>query len=134
MDIEVTSGVMATLIAEARHTAGLECCGLLLGSQEVPARITQAIPAANVHPEPARHFEIDPAALIGAYRAERNAGPVLIGFYHSHPNGHPRPSASDCAHAGGDGRLWAIIAADQVHFWRDSPQGFTEVLPVVVTV
>ena len=121
MDIEVTRDVIATLIDEARRDPGLECCGLLLGEA---GRITRAVPAANVHAEPARHFEIDPAALIGAYRAERDGGPALLGFYHSHPNGHPRPSASDCEHAGGDGRIWAIIAGGNVHFWRDGVQGF----------
>jgi len=134
--IEVTEGVIATLIGEARRQPELECCGLLLGSaggQGVAARITQAVPAANVHPEPARHFEIDPAALIGAYRAMRDGGPALIGFYHSHPNGHPRPSAVDCEHAGGDGRVWAIVAAGEVHFWRDAPQGFIALSPATVT-
>jgi len=105
----------------------------LRGRQGAAARITQAVPTANVHPEPARHFEIDPAVLIRAYRAMRDGGPALIGFYHSHPNGHPRPSAGDCEHAGGDGRIWAIVAADTVHFWRDAPQGFIAVSPLVVT-
>ena len=133
MDIEVTRDVIATLIAQARQSAGLECCGLLLGQPGMSSRITQAQPTANVHPEPARHFEIDPAALIAAYRAERNDGPALIGFYHSHPNGHPRPSADDCEHAGGDGRVWAIVAADEVHFWRDARQGFIAVSYRLVT-
>lgn len=138
MDIAVTSGVIATLIKEARKTADLECCGLLLGSpigpvRSAPPRIIDARPTPNVHSEPARHFEIDPAALIAAYRAERDGGPALIGFYHSHPNGHPRPSAEDCEHAGGDGRVWAIIAAGDVYFWQDAPQGFLAMSIAVVT-
>ncbi len=125
MDIAVTRDVIATLVEEARRSGELECCGLLL-SEEDPAQITRALPAANVHPEPTRHFEIDPVALIRAYRGQREGGPALVGFYHSHPNGHPRPSASDCEHAGGDGRVWAIIAGGEVRFWRDTRQGFVE--------
>ena len=132
MDIEVTRAVIATLLAEAERAGERECCGLLLGTAGAPARITRALPAANVHPDPTRQFEIDPAALIGAYRAERDGGPPLLGFYHSHPNGHPRPSATDCEHAGGDGRVWAIIAAGDVHFWRDAPQGFVAVAYAVL--
>lgn len=132
MDIAVTRAVIARLREEARQSADLECCGLLLGPPGAPPRITQALPAANIHPAPARHFEIDPAALIGAYRAARAGGPALLGFYHSHPNGHPRPSASDCEHAGGDGRVWAIIAGDAVHFWRDGQDGFAALSPVIV--
>ncbi len=126
MDIAVTRDVIATLVEEARRSGELECCGLLLGNPGELARITQALPAANVHTEPEQHFEIDPVALIGAYRHERAGGPTLLGFYHSHPNGHPRPSASDCEHAGGDGRVWAIIAGGEVRFWRDTRQGFVE--------
>ncbi len=130
MDIAVTRDVIATLIEEARRAGAVECCGLLLGA---PGHITRAVPAANVHPDPARQFEIDPAALIGAYRAERTGGPALLGFYHSHPTGHPRPSATDCEHAGGDGRVWAIIAFGEVQLWRDTPRGFVAASFAVVT-
>ncbi len=133
MDIAVTRDVIASLVEEARRSGELECCGLLLGDADEPGRITQALPAANVHPEPARHFEIDPVALIRAYRNARAGGPALVGFYHSHPNGHPRPSAVDCQHAGGDGRVWAIIASGGVHIWRDTRQGFVELGFRVVT-
>ncbi len=132
MDMAVTRDVIATLIGEARRSAELECCGLLLGEPGEPTRIIRALPVANVHPEPKRHFEIDPAALIGAYRAERGGGSALLGFYHSHPGGHPHPSATDCEHAGGDGRVWAIIARGDMQLWRDTSQGF-EAVPFVVT-
>jgi proteasome lid subunit RPN8/RPN11 len=133
MDIAVTRDVIATLVEEARRAGERECCGLLLGPAGELARITQALPVTNVHPEPARHFEIDPIALIRAYRSEREGGPALLGFYHSHPNGHPRPSASDCEHAGGDGRVWAIIASGEVRVWRDTAQGFVALACTVVT-
>jgi proteasome lid subunit RPN8/RPN11 len=121
MVLEVTSGTIATLIEEATRAHPLECCGLLLG--EGP-RIAEVRPAANVHPDPARHFEVDPQALIDAYRAARGGGPQVLGYYHSHPNGLAEPSASDRAAAAGDGRIWAIIAAGAVSWWRDLPDGF----------
>ena len=128
MEIGVTSGVMATLLEEAAKAHPLECCGLLLGQG---VRVQTAQPAANVHPEPARHFEIDPAALIAAHRAARVGGPQVLGYYHSHPNGRAEPSATDAAQASGDSRIWAIIAAGEVSWWRDTPGGF-EALPTRV--
>ncbi|MBS0477586.1 MAG: M67 family metallopeptidase [Proteobacteria bacterium] len=125
MAIEVTSGATATLIEEATRAFPHECCGLLLGQG---VRIECALPAANVHPDPLRHFEIDPAALIAAYRAARAGGPQVLGYYHSHPNGRAGPSETDRRAASGDGRIWAIIAAGDVLFWRDGPDGF-EALP-----
>ena len=54
----------------------------------------------------------------------------MVGYYHSHPNGHPLPSASYCAHTG-DGRVWAIVAGDAVRFYRNVGGGF-EPLPTRV--
>lgn len=125
MVIEVTSGVMATLLEEAQRADPLECCGILLGQGD---RIERALPAANVHPAPDRHFEIDPAALIGAHRAARGGGAQVLGYYHSHPNSRAAPSAQDRAQASGDGRIWAIVAAGSVTWWRDGKDCF-EPLP-----
>ena len=52
MDVEVTSGTIATLIEEAHRAHPRECCGLLLGQG---TRIGLAQPAANVHPDPEGH-------------------------------------------------------------------------------
>lgn len=122
MVVEVTSGVLATLRAEADRATPEECCGLLLGSD---SRIDGALPAANVSDEPRRRFEIDPLALLAAHKAARAGGPQVLGYYHSHPVGHPVPSAVDCEHSTGDLRIWAIIADGQVAFWRDSGKGFS---------
>lgn len=120
MGIEVSSGVVERLIAEASDAYPLEACGLLLGHE----RVEQVRPCANVHPDPARHFAIDPQALIDAHRAARGGGLQVIGYYHSHPLGPPAPSATDRAHATGDGRVWAIVGEGRVGWWRDSATGF----------
>ena len=128
MVVELTSGVTATLLEEAARAHPLECCGLLLGQGE---RVETAQPAANVHPDPHSHFEIDPAALIAAHRLARSGGPQVLGYYHSHPNGLTRPSPTDQSQASGDGRIWAIVAAVEVSWWLDTPCGF-EALPTRV--
>jgi len=129
MALEVTSGVLATLLEEARAAAPLECCGLLLGQGE---RVDAVVPAANVALDPAVRFEIDPAALFAAHRAARAGGPQILGYYHSHPSGHPVPSATDCEHSTGDLRVWAIVAGGEVAFWRDSGEGFDPIACRVV--
>ncbi|TCJ40950.1 Mov34/MPN/PAD-1 family protein [Parafrankia sp. BMG5.11] len=120
MGIEVSSGVVERLIAEAADAYPLEACGLLLGNK----RVEEVRPCANVHPDPARHFAIDPQALIDAHREARGGGPQVIGYYHSHPLGPPAPSATDRAHATGDGRVWAIVGEGRVGWWRDAATGF----------
>lgn len=112
-----------TLLAEAAGAHPNECCGVLLGQG---GRIDRVVPAANVHLEPARRFEIDPQALVDAHRAARAGGPEVVGYYHSHPAGPAEPSATDRAQASGDGHVWAIVGGDDVAFWRDDPEGFCE--------
>ncbi|WP_311269662.1 M67 family metallopeptidase [Sphingobium sp. WCS2017Hpa-17] len=95
-----------------------EVCGLLLGTA---SQIEAIIPAANVAADPARHFELDPTALIAAYRATRSGGPAIIGHYHSHPSGVASPSATDAACASPDGSLWLIIGGGEATLWRAGP-------------
>ncbi len=119
--MEVANDALQTILAEAARAAPEEACGLLLGAD---GRIIEARPAANVAPDRARHFEIDPAALIDAHRSERGGGAQLIGYYHSHPSGPAEPSATDRECAAGDGKIWAIAAQGAVRFWRDGAGGF----------
>lgn len=120
--IAVRRAALEDMVAHAAAAHPHEACGILLGED---GRITKARPAANVHPAPQTHFEIDPQALIDAHRAARaGGGPQVIGYYHSHPQGAAAPSATDRACAAGDGRIWAITAGDETTFWRDEKQGF----------
>jgi proteasome lid subunit RPN8/RPN11 len=121
MDLAISSAACAAMIEAARVAHPLEACGLLLGEG---SRIEAATVCANVHPDPAGHFEIDPAALVAAHRAARGGGAQVLGYWHSHPNGRAGPSAEDAAMAGGDGRVWAIVANGAISVWRDGPAGF----------
>lgn len=121
MQIEVTSQVLEWLAGEASAAHPLECCGLLLGQDK---RITAIQPAANIHPDPATHFEIDPQTLINAHREARSGGPQIIGYYHSHPNGLAEPSPTDQDNAARDGRIWAIVTQAGMTCWRDDDKGF----------
>jgi len=120
--LEFGSAIAATLQNHARKCAPNECCGILLGHGST---ITTALPAANVHPDPQTHFEVDPQALVDAQRRARAGGAQVLGYYHSHPRGPARPSPTDEAHASGDGRIWAIIGMQgELSLWKDAKAGF----------
>lgn len=127
MEVMLTSSVFAALLAAARAAFPQEACGILLGERRAGREHITAMHAArNVHSAPQTHFEIDPQALIDAHRAARAPGATqVIGYYHSHPNGHPEPSPTDRAQSARDGTIWAIVAGDTVQFWRDGEDGFT---------
>ena len=115
MTVRLASDAAYAILAHVRAAHPDECCGLLLGTD---SWIEEARPAANVAPDPARHFEIDPSVLIAAERGAREGGPAVLGYYHSHPDGLPEPSATDKAMAPPDGRLWLIVAQGQMALFR----------------
>jgi desampylase len=96
----------------------MEVCGLLFGRER---EVTAIQSCRNVAEHPVDSFEIDPAALIAAHKAERAGGPGVIGCYHSHPNGMARPSVRDATTAA-DG-LWIIVADGALHGWASDGRG-----------
>lgn len=132
MAVRIASCVVEVIHRAAQAVAPEEACGLLFGSERSIERVVET---ANRAPDPARHFEIDPATLIAALRAERAGGEALAGYWHSHPSGDTRPSATDAAMAAPDGRLWLIAAGGRLAAWRatgDSPA--TRFVPVVLAI
>ena len=119
--IEISRTVLGAIQAHAAADSPREACGLLFGDE---TRIDAAVRAANVADDPQRHFEIDPAALFQAVRAARAGGPMIIGYYHSHPRGHAEPSETDRRMAVPDGRLWLIVGGGEVTAWRSGKNGF----------
>lgn len=119
MGLRISSCVIELIQRAAAEAAPLEACGLLFGSDGVE----RASVAANVSDDPARRFEIDPAALIAALKAERTGGDQVIGYWHSHPSGDATPSVTDAAMAAADGKLWVIVAGEVLTAWRARTSG-----------
>lgn len=117
MIVHIASRLMDRILDEAARNRA-EICGLLLGGA---GRIDAITAAANVAPDPARYFELDPAVLIAAHRAARAGGPGVMGHYHSHPSGDPVPSAIDAACAAPDGSLWLIVGRGVARLWVAGP-------------
>jgi len=106
----------AQILGEARAAHPGECCGLLEGFRTPSGdefRVTALHPAQNLAPAPDR-FEIAPEDHIKAFKAARANRHLLIGCYHSHPNGRAEPSAADRAGAGEEDLLWLIAADDRL--------------------
>ena len=98
-----------------------ERCGILRGRGD---RITKLDLTENVALDPEHTFEIDPRALIDAYKRERKPRALTImGFFHTHLSGFPTPSPTDAAMATPDGKLWLIAAPGRVALWRAVTNG-----------
>lgn len=105
MTCEVRPGVLEAVILHAQETKPAECCGVLLGKD---GEIVEAVRTGNLA-DTANRFLIDPKDHIAARRAARERGLDVVGFYHSHPNSAPEPSATDLAEASYPGHLYLIV-------------------------
>lgn len=130
MELAISRALLAEIRAHAAEEPEREVCGLLLGTG---AEVSRVVRCANVAPDPRRHFEIDPAALIAAHRAGRGGGPRPIGHYHSHPSGAATPSARDAAMAE-TGSFWLIVAGDGIGCWWSVRGGAIERMFDAVTI
>jgi proteasome lid subunit RPN8/RPN11 len=72
-----------------------EACGLLAG---IKNQVQLVLPVANELHSPVR-FRMAARDQLLAFDRIDQAGLVLLGIYHSHPNGPDRPSATDIAEA-----------------------------------
>lgn len=123
--LEIAADILAAIRLAAAQAYPNEGCGLLLGIEELVRegakgspvlRVTRLVLAANLHPEPRKGFEIDPAVLVSVLRELREterkgngSGERLLGHMHSHPDAPAHPSARDLAMAGEPGQIWLIV-------------------------
>jgi desampylase len=124
----ILSGMLAEQIAaEAKAALPGECCGLLEGVMvDGEARICVLHPVRNLSAAE-DCFEIDPADHIATARLARANGHVLLGCYHSHPQGAAAPSPRDLAGAVQEGFIWLIAAPEGLAAFVYSACGFAPI-------
>lgn len=109
MTLFLPAALRARIEEEARRAFPRECCGLIEGVREGDAAALALHPAHNIAVS-ADRFEIAPDDHFKTLREARANGRVVIGCYHSHPNGEAKPSAHDLAGAGEDDFFWLIAS------------------------
>ena len=78
-----------------------ECCGILIGREKDGRKIVERLaPMKNVFDDGEQYhrFSIDPLAQIEAEKSADDAGQMVLGYYHSHPDHPARPSEYDRTH------------------------------------
>lgn len=126
--IVLSQEVRDTIVAHARDGAPLEVCGVLAGTHGPDqSRVERASRTPNVASSPRLTYEIDPEALFETIQDIEGDGLDVVGFYHSHPSGPPRPSPTDVAEATWEGHSYAIVVPGSdptVRSWRWTGEGF----------
>lgn len=128
--IRLAAGRRDAIVAACSTALPDEGCGLLLGRRDGPAaEITAVLPADNTLASPHR-YEIAPEAVLAAERRARADGLLLLGAWHSHPDGQAVPSPTDRAEAWPDWCYLIVGLATPDHpelrAWRLVGEDFVE--------
>ncbi|WP_137289389.1 desampylase [Natronorubrum halophilum] len=126
----VPAEIRDRILERARDGRPEEICGIFGGeydpSPDGRSRVRSYYPAPNIAETPRTRYRIDPEAQLEIFEAlEGDAGEEIVGFYHSHPRGPPRPSATDAARATWPDRSYLIVSLEplEVGSWRWRKEG-----------
>lgn len=118
------------LVARAREGAPHEVCGILAGDRGEVSTVERAVPTENVADAPRVRYAIDPEEQVAVMDDLESADLDVVGFYHSHPEGPERPSATDEARATWAGYSYLIVslagAEPTAGCWRWTGERFEE--------
>jgi proteasome lid subunit RPN8/RPN11 len=126
--LELTRDVYDAVVDAGVDGAPEEVCGVLSGTHgEASSRAEAAHPVANVADRPTVRYALDPAAMLSIIESVEDDGRDVVGFYHTHPAGPPRPSETDVSQATWRGYSYVICALDGHPFvgsWRWRGEAF----------
>jgi proteasome lid subunit RPN8/RPN11 len=104
--VKIRADALAALVEHARQEAPLECCGLLIGSDDV---VDECVRTRNIKASDVT-YQVDPADHFATEKRVRREGRTILGAYHSHPRTPAVPSPTDLAEAHYDDFLYVIVS------------------------
>ena len=122
MTVALPRSELVKIHAHAREAYPEECCGFLIGTQDLRRVVVEARRAANLRSDDRRtRYTIDPRETLRLDRELRGTEREIVGFYHSHPDVPAVPSAFDMDHAW-PGYVYVIVSVSHgepkdVHAW-----------------
>lgn len=134
--IEFSTDAYEAIVEHAREGVPREVCGVLGGeyrrdepgsdASAEPSRVHAPHRTENVAATPERTYELDPEEQLAVMEEIEADGRAVVGFYHSHPVGPPKPSAVDETRATWSGYSYVIVlpGVPFVGSWRWNGERF----------
>lgn len=109
--LRIPRALLDAVHAHAREGTPLEVCGLLAGRRDGDDHVVERVyRIPNVHPRPVGEYQLDPKEQLRVtLEVEDDLGLEVVGFYHSHPAGPARFSATDAARASWPGQSYLLV-------------------------
>jgi proteasome lid subunit RPN8/RPN11 len=89
--VQIKREILEAIVRQAKEEAPRECCGLLMGEDEI---VTHHRPMKNVSESNVR-YAMEAQALFQFFKDLRAANQKHLGIYHSHPASEAYPSETD---------------------------------------
>lgn len=129
--LAVPDTLRAELLAHARESAPIECCGLLAGHVADGVGVASARYPIENAARSSIEYATDPRGMFGAFRSMRERGIELLAIYHSHPASEPVPSRRDIEHnTYGESVVHLIVSLakpePEVRAWWLAENGYRE--------
>ena len=101
--MKIRRRALETIYNDAKRCYPRECCGILLAQKEDISIISDVLRAKNAEKEhPRSKFILGYKAHLTAVELECLSDMLIVGYYHSHPNGCAQPSVLDVKQAFND--------------------------------
>lgn len=109
--LRIPRALLDALHDQARKGVPQEICGLLAGRRDGDAHeVTHVFQVRNAHQRPVGEYLLDPQEQLRTLlHVEDELGLEVVGYYHSHPIGPPRFSATDAARATWPGVSYVLV-------------------------
>jgi len=100
MTIRLSASLLEEIRREGERAYPAECCGALIGRAGHDGKeVVRLAPALNRRTDDPHRYLIAPDDLRRLEAEVRRESLDVVGYYHSHPDHPPRPSAFDTEHA-----------------------------------
>lgn len=94
--MRISRQLLKSIVEHAQQSRPYECCGILMSTSGNGSVVDHVIPAENVEKDdPERRYTLGHKAHLKAVDMEALGEACIVGYYHSHPDGKPRPSNHD---------------------------------------
>lgn len=99
MTVRLSNALLGEIRREGEEAYPAECCGILAGRSGEIKEVLRLVPMLNQRTDDPHRYFIAPDDLRRATVELSRLQLEVVGFYHSHPDHPPAPSAFDREHA-----------------------------------
>jgi proteasome lid subunit RPN8/RPN11 len=115
MTLRLSDALVEEIRRQGEMAYPAECCGVLAGRVGETKEVLRLVPLPNQRTDDPHRYFIAPDDLRQTTAALRRSQLEVLGYYHSHPDHPPIPSAFDTEHA------WPWYSYLIVHVDRGRP-------------